>query len=210
MGPQLCSCGNLASRPRPASRPRCFNGAATLQLRKLGRDLAVQTLNLARFNGAATLQLRKQAPCRLYCMAERAASMGPQLCSCGNTVTVSLAGDAPYSLQWGRNFAVAETMRSFGLTSTSGLLQWGRNFAVAETRAYFTPSGTWKCWLQWGRNFAVAETLEQMCVIEPDRFASIDPMQNKTAICHPGTCRQNRVAGTCIFKKYRFATCCCA
>ena len=37
-------------------------------------------------------------------------------------------------------------------------LQWGRNFAVAETK-YFLTYSSWYRKLQWGRNFAVAETL---------------------------------------------------
>ena len=37
-------------------------------------------------------------------------------------------------------------------------LQWGRNFAVAETRTGVRDPCRWYIRLQWGRNFAVAET----------------------------------------------------
>ena len=93
--------------------------------------------------------------------------MGPQLYRCGDYVHQdrSLANE-PVSLQWGRNFIVAETLPDAtaattrsqrhasmgpqlyrcgdGLWPVSGhmsltLLQWGRNFIVAETR----PMGSW-------------------------------------------------------------------
>ena len=39
----------------------------------------------------------------------------------------------PSSLQWGRNFIVAETMIIITEMILSIVLQWGRNFIVAET-----------------------------------------------------------------------------
>ena len=108
MGPQLCSCGNLNSRIQemltedvlqwgrnfavaetglpagyPNTRCRSFNGAATLQLRKR-RPLNAAAATLGSFNGAATLQLRKPAGDQPLLDYAPAASMGPQLCSCGN------------------------------------------------------------------------------------------------------------------------------
>ena len=180
--PQLCSCGNPAWKWR--WNPGCattlqwgrnfavaetgcvgsgrmarsgFNGAATLQLRKPSHA-TIATRAYRGFNGAATLQLRKQ---------------GGQVVGYGR---FSL-------LQWGRNFAVAETWRSTARTPLTRLmLQWGRNFAVAETiqklehrskygdrfngaatlqlrkLASGGACGRLSDWLQWGRNFAVAET----------------------------------------------------
>ena len=132
MGPQLCSCGNAPAQTCCIMSYSSFNGAATLQLRKLlvgcDSDSAYD-----RFNGAATLQLRKPLPKggtsikwtalqwgRNFAVAETgdsptqagialAASMGPQLCSCGNREKL-ITRKVPYrELQWGRNFAVAET-----------------------------------------------------------------------------------------------------
>ena len=85
------------------------------------------------------------------------ASMGPQLCSCGNSFT-SLSSDDMYRLQWGRNFAVAETSsasmdvasESVGFNGAATLqLRKLDRVAVQAVREHL---------LQWGRNFAVAET----------------------------------------------------
>ena len=58
MGPQLCSCGNRKNGTWSRSGWPSFNGAATLQLRKLV-SAGGTAPDLRRFNGAATLQLRK-------------------------------------------------------------------------------------------------------------------------------------------------------
>ena len=107
--------------------------------------------------------------------------MGPQLCSCGNIPTSGSFRVSPWRLQWGRNFAVAETWGATFWAIMFATLQWGRNFAVAETDTYLKLASTLKiasmgpqlcsCGnvnaskyvrrstsLQWGRNFAVAET----------------------------------------------------
>ena len=160
-----------------------------------------------RFNGAATLQLRKPDPVRRHCAPPPHASMGPQLCSCGNGYSMTQhrnttqASMGPQLCSCGNLGTAAEDaadpkVASMGpqLCSCGNLnpacfarfhtmLQWGRNFAVAETRQHHQTSGTsryrfngaatlqlWKpvipmyykrcpfCRLQWGRNFAVAET----------------------------------------------------
>ena len=83
MGPQLYRCGNPYSNSLGAEIPICFNGAATLSLRKLG-PACLPNVSLLGFNGAATLSLRKpNAPGLGYCIQSL--------------------------LQWGRNFIVAET-----------------------------------------------------------------------------------------------------
>ena len=83
MGPQLCSCGNGTADWRTLPSTRCFNGAATLQLRKQRLAMTLKVLCTC-FNGAATLQLRK-------------------------LLVGKMDGIRPFLLQWGRNFAVAET-----------------------------------------------------------------------------------------------------
>ena len=111
-----------------------------------------------RFNGAATLSLRK---CSM------------RICSCRAGVT----------LQWGRNFIVAEMDAVPVCLVISCLLQWGRNFIVAEIghnrhchagrvpasmgpQLYRCGNEVVQCggvgavaMLQWGRNFIVAEIL---------------------------------------------------
>ena len=90
-------------------RIQCFNGAATLSLRKLPLELCHLTLTLELqwgrnfivaetgclpdlcrchapgFNGAATLSLRKWRPAQNACLSLSCASMGPQLYRCGNS-----------------------------------------------------------------------------------------------------------------------------
>ena len=110
------------------------------------------------------------------------ASMGPQLYRCGNQPRTQGTGSAHITLQWGRNFIVAETMINAKQTVNITMLQWGRNFIVAETmnlaQALEKAGGSFNgaatlslrklvpsrrtsrllSVLQWGRNFIVAET----------------------------------------------------
>ena len=58
--------------------------------------------------------------------------MGPQLYRCGNpdqSVSVVVLRS---SLQWGRNFIVAEMEHLHYVGKWNVMLQWGRNFIVAE------------------------------------------------------------------------------
>ena len=133
----------------------CFNGAATLSLRKCGRGCDGHHRHQG-FNGAATLSLRKcpyqvvdRSPLihasmgpQLYrcgnvcsgctCRALPVASMGPQLYRCGNESKTSHYKRGLWTLQWGRNFIVAEIPIQSSLPVRSRVLQWGRNFIVAE------------------------------------------------------------------------------
>ena len=158
MGPQLCSCGNAYPRSRsrmPYSRLQWGRNFAVAETRHAWSSAGERP----RFNGAATLQLRKhdlELPFRF----RRPASMGPQLCSCGNRTRQrqvrtrqgcfngaatlqlrkhpslhTLHDTCQNGLQWGRNFAVAETLVRRGMLRVTPQLQWGRNFAVAETHS---------------------------------------------------------------------------
>ena len=133
MGPQLCSCGNMASDVIHTHIPPCFNGAATLQLRKLSLTMMMRRSGPC-FNGAATLQLRKPDSSRPGLGPGRGASMGPQLCSCGNRQV----GRRVRCRQGGFNGAATLQLRKPHVLRAAGRransLQWGRNFAVAETR----------------------------------------------------------------------------
>ena len=155
MGPQLYRCGNFEKLFGYAQRQQCFNGAATLSL-------------------------RKYATFGRQCDLRSNASMGPQLYRCGNMVFVKPRLVYLNQLQWGRNFIVAEirkkrqskprrncfngaatlSLRKYrGPVPTTDLcngLQWGRNFIVAEISAMPQPWGGHSL-LQWGRNFIVAE-----------------------------------------------------
>ena len=159
MGPQLYRCGNSARSAACSSGSACFNGAATLSLRKREpggsprvrhpRFNGAATLSLRKptcllvglscansFNGAATLSLRKPAAAMRRMPISTPASMGPQLYRCGNLSMLKKGIKVISSLQWGRNFIVAETGDA-GTDGGSGTqLQWGRNFIVAETRRF--------------------------------------------------------------------------
>ena len=212
MGPQLYRCGNPLTRQFAAAPRTCFNGAATLSLRKCrcvrpvfrGRACfnGAATLSLRkwkvcrcslqampRFNGAATLSLRKSSRRKAGRSKHVLASMGPQLYRCGN----SASNPEPPSYNLRFNGAATLSLRKFPTIwsetqNTSRVsLQWGRNFIVAETGSLRVclPRSSMFCFngaatlslrkpaftltpsfiavyavLQWGRNFIVAEILE--------------------------------------------------
>ena len=204
MGPQLYRCGNYTTiahlpytyhelqwgrnfivaemqvlRAFPASIFHCFNGAATLSLRKCRMSQSTRPAT-SRFNGAATLSLRKSqvsgdADPRQTCFN------GAATLSLRKFVRPASSFQRSWMLQWGRNFIVAEmcirvqppwlrlvrfngaatlSLRKYPVNREIGTLicqlQWGRNFIVAEIWDASRPCYTGGR-LQWGRNFIVAE-----------------------------------------------------
>ena len=131
MGPQLCSCGNAHHMYASRVRGFGFNGAATLQLRKLSGRTRKKVAR-RRFNGAATLQLRKRRAKR---------DEGAREQSFNGAATLQLrkpAYAARYRLHsLGFNGAATLQLRKQGnqreYAECLAALQWGRNFAVAET-----------------------------------------------------------------------------
>ena len=83
MGPQLYRCGNIRTVRGSWTGTRCFNGAATLSLRKPTGNFLPSSGSTG-FNGAATLSLRKHDAIQEALSYECGASMGPQLYRCGN------------------------------------------------------------------------------------------------------------------------------
>ena len=92
---------------RVSGRRTCFNGAATLSLRKC-EPLPADLSTLARLQWG-----------RNFIVAEMC------VWTCAKVSILSL--------QWGRNFIVAEMSSAYPHISGQGELQWGRNFIVAET-----------------------------------------------------------------------------
>ena len=159
----------------------CFNGAATLSLRKClppidvdrkafrlqwGRNFIVAEIKFGGFGN--WLVFRASMGPQLYRCGNISlgeirsknhhhASMGPQLYRCGNGEMGLLDGIAVLLLQWGRNFIVAETYGNpIWFCLACGQLQWGRNFIAAEIvldGRHLMPLAK----LQWGRNFIVVE-----------------------------------------------------
>ena len=139
--------------------PICFNGAATLSLRRSQvkvdanvRYHASMGPQLYRcgdwgeaMTRAAEYMTASMGP-QLYRCGDRSiilvpnagfmASMGPQLYRLRRRSAPSLARHLRSRLQWGRNFIVAETFATCAKCSSNALLQWGRNFIVAETIYY--------------------------------------------------------------------------
>ena len=155
MGPQLYRRGNGALALGLVPGNRCFNGAATLSLRKLcivfasksttyllqwGRNFIVaEILQIASlgcsimhsFNGAAILSLRKWNLLRRARGVTLEASMGPQLYRCGNGSAHFLVGlliGASMGPQLYRCGNLSIGIVVYQLIT----LQWGRNFIVAE------------------------------------------------------------------------------
>ena len=121
-----------------------FNGAATLSLRKYARATERRPQR-TRFNGAATLSLRKSAiPSDDYTVDN--ASMEPQLYRCGNKARLSdvyrhiVASMEPQLYRCGNVFDQRWSR------SADMRLQWSRNFIVAEiSTSCGAPSGRVPC-----------------------------------------------------------------
>ena len=133
MGPQLYRCGKACSTCSPPMYFSCFNGAATLSLRKDGNILnaikRIQVLQWGRnfivaeipnhFNpcgNAETLQWGRNfivaeiQQKKIKEFVRTMASMGPQLYRCGNRIVNPMMYGILIELQWGRNFIVAEML----------------------------------------------------------------------------------------------------
>ena len=108
MEPQLYRCGNIVVIAIIAQTHYCFNGAATLSLRKYG-------IPISTFPGVPWLQWSRN-----FIVAEMSICMAAIL-------SVPL-------LQWSRNFIVAEITRHSYKALFLCQLQWSRNFIVAEIR----------------------------------------------------------------------------
>ena len=132
MGPQLYRCGNVLWRHWLQSAEDCFNGAATLSLRKCSRHASPRTAHSRCFNGAATLSLRK----------------------CGHQ---ALASTETNLLQWGRNFIVAEMHGGGRQDTLRGHASMGPQLYRCGNRGIDFHGGKLWFMLQWGRNFIVAE-----------------------------------------------------
>ena len=132
MGPQLYRCGNphAPGLGHRAGRP-CFNGAATLSLRKFVHDFGPRVDQVG-------------------------ASMGPQLYRCGNLPTTRQLWFPVLSFNGAATLSLRKFCGSPSLTTSTAKLQWGRNFIVAEINRV-TPNLSFSLLLQWGRNFIVAE-----------------------------------------------------
>ena len=140
MEPQLFSCGLTNSK----------TGLNTLTKLQWSRnfsvaDCGIRTFNNERdlrgFNGAATFQLRIDG-IGFREFKVLIASMEPQLFSCGLKTGNCIALQPTLSLQWSRNFSVADWYYDADdVNLTWFMLQWSRNFSVADC----SKCVCWKC-----------------------------------------------------------------
>ena len=163
-----------------------------------------------RFNGAATLSLRK--------------------------LPSVIALNAPLStLQWGRNFIVAEIcpvncLSDLRVCASMGpqlyrcgnestpcppcpvrvMLQWGRNFIVAEISRSAISCAVVVNMLQWGRNFIVAEMVPYLSLYGFQSLASMGPQLYRCGNFSlrkpsPALIQRFNGAATLSLRKYRRA-----
>ena len=131
MGPQLYSCGNYSVIPVHVWHWVSFNGATTLQLRKFA-DAGLLSCPTQLLQWGHNFTVAEMPPLGKKITIHDAASMGPQLYSCGNAqaaTKVNINPDAsmgPQLYSCG-NYGVSDTDHAIDL-----LLQWGHNFTVAE------------------------------------------------------------------------------
>ena len=107
MGPQLYRCGNMVVDDAHEFASKRFNGAATLSLRKFVKHYPGAVLSHS-FNGAATLSLRKSADHRQCLVVELRCFNGAATLSLRKSLSHDSNSSGVNSLQWGRNFIVAE------------------------------------------------------------------------------------------------------
>ena len=107
MGPQLCSCGNLGA---PGAQHVPAEASMGPQLCSCGNHGIIPP-NTHRVK----------------------ASMGPQLCSCGNTEPAEPAEPAEPSFNGAATLQLRKPPKAPDYRGPKAVLQWGRNFAVAET-----------------------------------------------------------------------------
>ena len=111
----------------------CFNGAATLSLRKLGGDAVVVQTGERASMGPQLYRCGNQGwsqdvqGCDL-------ASMGPQLYRCGNMGTARAPFGSLVCFNGAATLSLRKPRRLEYVGSSKDMLQWGRNFIVAETR----------------------------------------------------------------------------
>ena len=198
MGPQLYRCGNSRGDRIPKWAKACFNGAATLSLRKPGRYLVLSCTEL-KLQWGRNFIVAETWPLPCVVMYRTQASMGPQLYRCGNLAATlcchvpnsSFNGAATLSLRkphsrWqGQTHMVGASMgpqlyrcgNGSGSHTQTPLLAC---FNGAATLSLRKPADGDRCrcglgGLQWGRNFIVAETHVGLLSVRRTRIASMGP-----------------------------------
>ena len=124
MGPQLYRCGNQKRNRLPEQSLFCFNGAATLSLRKLTMGDIDRTM-YALLQWGRNFIVAEMYMKMMDVFAQKVASMGPQLYRCGNSRARHSRYVMGSVLQWGRNFIVAEINHALPLATHLSLASMG-------------------------------------------------------------------------------------
>ena len=135
MGPQLYRCGNQNRTSERMQPFPCFNGAATLSLRKfIGISItAIGMMALQWGRNFIVAEIGNPSGLSDFVFT---ASMGPQLYRCGNTGSGTPPPAPPGKLQWGRNFIVAEI---------KGAIHWDRDCGRASMGPQLYRCGNLSC-----------------------------------------------------------------
>ena len=133
MGPQLYRCGNPDETLTATIDYRVLQWGRNFIVAETKVSASKYVDKSTCFNGAATLSLRKHGIRDLGYNIRTAASMGPQLYRCGNC---PIQRQSPY-IRSSFNGAATLSLRKPDPVqepdSRNVQLQWGRNFIVAET-----------------------------------------------------------------------------
>ena len=156
MEPQLFSCGLKVCEAAHVILPSILQWSRNFSVADCRTFHMIWSLILYSFNGAATFQLRiaDWRPCwwcfpfdpsmepQLFSCGLRnayevqrereAPSMEPQLFSCGLQIDALADGAFHSTLQWSRNFSVADCGTRMKCKEKEKPLQWSRNFSVAD------------------------------------------------------------------------------
>ena len=132
MGPQLYRCGNFVMSGSVTLAVKSLQWGRNFIVAETSRSLWVWAPRVCCFNGAATLSLRKHRRGRHPCRRHQA-SMGPQLYRCGNCDPTDDHGGAAPASMGPQLYRCGNFKKPLGLGAARMLLQWGRNFIVAET-----------------------------------------------------------------------------
>ena len=132
MGPQLYRCGDKQLAVAGRVVGRLLQWGRNFIVVETFRATTTQTTDIRCFNGAATLSLRRLVICHCGIWQDLSFN-GAATLSLRRPVTGKVRMRIYSTLQWGRNFIVAETEYARGGARYPIRLQWGRNFIVAET-----------------------------------------------------------------------------
>ena len=132
MGPQLYRCGNAKVPLTLPTASFLLQWGRNFIVAEISRRARRRCSRMRCFNGAATLSLRKSVRAAFSRDKSQFASMGPQLYRCGNKETPGQARFNNYGFNGAATLSLRKSLTPASSATPSAVLQWGRNFIVAE------------------------------------------------------------------------------